>query len=666
MHGRNNAGSGVSPSNISTDVSGAFEYLDRYCSSGVETGFGSRVSSRGLSPLPDSPVNNVAAPPPGRWVPIAPPAEMLSSPPAKDDAAEGVATRLWRYIKGGMDRVMENMLEPNRSSRPPTNASGSEPILEVVRLSEPFPQGAGSAVASRGLVYDDNSYLYHEEDEEDELDMEDLDVRVDLSSALRAYRKSPNECFGHLVAAALAGRSVENPVTAEELKEARLNPYLVRMLLESNKLNLDDYNVQQELQRCIDALISTEVDRVPQAVFEYLLPLFKPRFVRLDAEQYSVVESSGFEFVQLLYECPHLFTGSKHFIRMNNACCGWHLAVFVMVISALAEVLCNVGIALVSVHWLTSAPESYYALYTAIVYGAGYASHLIAMILLMRARERNRVFGNVIFPFPSPHLHVLPVVPLYNIVSIVTYVRYCFVNRGGLFVDIIHDITAAQVLSTVCFCLCLAVPQFMCQMYLVSTVDGELAFNKRYPFRMLSTAVCATYLLALLRLCWIFTTQTSINNFGFACYSFHSKRIIQRYSALLRMVYAASLFLLELNVFIFVVTVTSAKQCHNYEKMVLSAMSIVSFVAIFVFLVLRGHTVFRIAWALIPLTGLQIALVVHKGKDYPPECPKNRETPEYGRHFQILVCFVPLLFLVLWLLQLCYVFVVKKRICSLF
>ncbi|RNC30332.1 hypothetical protein TcCL_Unassigned07154, partial [Trypanosoma cruzi] len=145
-----------------------------------------------------------------------------------------------------------------------------------------------------------------------------------------------------------------------------------------------------------------------------------------------------------------------------------------MILSTVLEIFCITGIILALIEWVTLNDERFegvFGYYTALVYGIGYAAHLIGMIFLMRGKARNAVYGKMICAFPSPHLLVVPVVPLYNLVSIFTYVRYRKANRCGKYVVILHDIVAAQVLSSLCFALCVAMPQFIYQSIVV--VDNK-------------------------------------------------------------------------------------------------------------------------------------------------------------------------------------------------
>ncbi|CCD14224.1 unnamed protein product, partial [Trypanosoma congolense IL3000] len=606
MHGRHDGFAGDTQLNDSSDISGVFEYLDQRTLPGSSLSFASMSSHSPPASGPASPMGRQSGPSPvvprgRRWMSLPLPSSRERQP------EEGAAARAWRLARKGITNFMENLLEPRGTEQTSANEGRNEPILEVVRMSEPFAQG-GNIVGQRAAI-SEGFYFPPAEEEYDDSYSEEPIVEIDLVSALRAYRKNPNECFGHLVAASLSGRTANNLVTADELKEARLNPYLVCMLLESERLNVSDSEVQREVQRCVDALITTEVERVPRAIFERLVSLFKPPFVRLSDEQHKIVKDSGFEFVQLLYEYPHLSAGGSLCWRSNDTVCSLQFNLFVMVLNTMAEMLCQAGFGLVLMHWMgatTLESHGNYGLYTAIMYGVGYASHLIAMIFLMRGRERQCVYGKMDYAFPSPHLLVLPVVPLYNVVSIVTFVRYSLANRGGMYVAIIHDIKTAQTLSSMSFVTCVAVPQFMCQMFLTSTGNTTSEFNKHFSYSLLSSGVVVTYFMALLRLLWTFTTKTSINYFGFACYSFQSSCFMQRNSALLHMVYSSLPFVLQLNILALVTELTNIGECEgSIVKIVLSGISIVTYLAVFVLLVLRREIVFRIAWVLIPLVALQ-------------------------------------------------------------
>ncbi|ORC91537.1 uncharacterized protein TM35_000051330 [Trypanosoma theileri] len=594
------------------------------------------------------------------------------------NAVRNRAADVVRRATKGANNLIERLLEPHGTDSNNTNnagdgrngtlslqlvcMNGTNPTYSNPALLTNFDEDAFNGDPSADPNNEKEDYVEEEEEEEEE-DLEPLRVEIDLPSTLRAYRKNPNECFGHLVGAALSSRSPEDPVTGVELREARRNPYLVRMVIDSNLLDLNDELVHSEVQRCVDSLIPPEVQRVPQGVYEYLPSLFKLPFVRLNSKQYEVLKDSGFEFVTLLCEYPHILPpGRFNSIRLNYVNRSWYIDLFLMLVNIFTEIFCITSIVLVTVHYMMVDGGEYqsYGYYTVTMYGVGYAANLIGMIFLMRGKERDTVYGKMLCGFPSPHLHVVPVVPLYNIVSFITYLRYRMAKRRGGHIAVIHDILIAQILSSLCFALCLAMPQFIFQRYInAADVYIPVRIGHNYSFVLLYIAVISTCFIVLLRMLRVFLTYDSINCFGFACFGFHGDRIIERHSAILRMVYLCCLFVFELNVFFLVLGSMGVSDCAGKAvvTIVISGISTFLLVLVFGFLLLWHETVFRIMWSLIPLTLLQIALLAYKSTVSAGTCELITVAKGSWLLFPDIIWALLFFFLLLLLIQGIYVFV---------
>ncbi|EKF31915.1 hypothetical protein MOQ_004245 [Trypanosoma cruzi marinkellei] len=577
-------------------------------------------------------------------------------------------TRLWSTVQNkaleafrnaavSAGHLLERMLEPPVGNGNPSQDVSSLQVVYTNGSNEPFD--ALNHITH--LTLDD----LPDEEEEEEEELETPRIEIDLVSTLQAYCKNPSDCFGHLVAAALSSRSKENPVTGDELREARLNPYLVRMIIDSRCLDLEDKTVHAEIQRCVDAVIPSESGRVSLSVYEYLPSLLKLNFVRLSPERYAVMKDSGFEFLKLLCEYPHVLPpGRLNSIRLNYVHSTCYFDFFTMILSMVLEIFCITGIILALIRWVALSGDNFdsvFGYYTALVYGIGYAAHLIGMIFLMRGKARNAVYGKMICAFPSPHLLVVPVVPLYNLVSIFTYVRYRKANRCGKYVVILHDIVAAQVLSSLCFVLCVAMPQFLYQSIVVFDNRKLYPISKEHFFKLLTASTILTFLVSILRMLRALATYDSINCFGFACFGYQRERIIEKHSAIVRMIHVLCFFLFELNVSFLVLGALSVSDCKtkSITTIAMAGASILILLVLFFLLLLSHESVFRLMWALLPLTPLQIALFVYQYCTLDGNCRfiivRNGNVALF-----CFVMWVLFLFLALWAMQYFVVFLSRK------
>ncbi|KAH8617875.1 hypothetical protein ERJ75_000331600 [Trypanosoma vivax] len=594
-----------------------------------------------------------------------------SRAPVKERSVQATAMKVLKYAAGGVATLFGGLLRSRES-----NDGGEEDdhFLQIIHTNEPLATSSEAACEVRSVNKVLNCsdvgvqrYGSDGEGEEEEEEEEPLRVEIDLVSTLRAYAKTPNDCFGHLVAAALYSRSADNLVSGAELKEAQLNPYLVQMLVECDFLNVSDVDVHQEVQRCVDSLIPAGGSRVSQDVCAYLASFFKLHFIRLNREQHRVVKGSGFEFVQLLSEHSHvvppdpLGIGSlKQLLQL------WYVDILAMLFNIFFECLCIVGIILVLLYWVLPAKASDVenrGFFTAICYGIGYAAHLICMIFLMRGKERDTVYGEMVCSFPSPHLHVVPVIPLYNIVSVVAYLRNRLADGGVQHLAAMHDIVAAQILSSLCFSHCVAVPQVIFQTYLGERKETSSYHLDHDSFRLLSTAVGLTYLISMCRLLRMFSMFNSINSLGFACFGPRAEQIIEQSSALIRMAYVSGLLVFEANIFVLVVASENMYRCNTYAVLfaTLSGISLAVLCATYLFLSPGKRSRFHVAWTLVPLTCLHVGSLIYSKTDDMSKCGMFDGFRGVSFNFWHASWLPVFCFLVLWLIQVLIVHVGKRR-----
>ncbi|RNE97594.1 hypothetical protein TraAM80_09380 [Trypanosoma rangeli] len=571
------------------------------------------------------------------------------------------ATTAISFAAGSAFRLLETLLEPQAEKENPSQDAYLLQVVQGEDRCEPFD----TANYITRLNAEDLSDEEEEEEEDEEFGI--TRIEIDLVSTLRAYRKNPSDCFGHLVLAALSSRSEEHPVTCEELKEARLNPYLVCMIIKSGALDVSDECVHAEIQRCVDTVIPSEADRVSLSVYEYLLSLLKLDFVRLSSEQYALMKDSGFEFLKLLCENPHVLPpGRLNSVRLNYVQSTWCVDVFTMILNMSLELFCVISIVLVIKYRIGTkrgASESTFGYYTALVYGIGYAAHLIGMIFVMRGKVRHVVYGKMLCPFPSPHLLVVPVIPLYNMVSIFTYVRHRKGQQNRNCVAILHDIVAAQLLSSLCFSLCVAMPQIIYQSFVLADIGTLIRYDpQHYSHWLLTVSAISTTWVCILRMFRALATYDSINCFGFACFGFQGGRIIEPHSAIVRMVHISCLFLFELNISFLVMGAMSVVSCkkESIVTMALAGASLLVLLVLLILLLLSRESVFRLMWALLPLTLLQISIFIYQNREVGFFCRYLEVLNGSLSLFRFLIWAVFSFFMTLWVVQVVVLFVARK------
>ncbi|KAG5495167.1 hypothetical protein JKF63_02222 [Porcisia hertigi] len=443
---------------------------------------------------------------------------------------------------------------------------------------------------------------------------------VDLLSALRGYQSNPTEPFGHLVAAALASRSQEMPVRGFEVAAAEHNPYLVRLIVDSGSLDMMDVEAQRNVQETMDELVSINDSELNPVIYDYLISFFRMPFVRLSHKQYITLKRSGFEYIKLMYDHQHVLPEeSLHSILINQSRTMGILNLIFMAVLLSTIVLSTLAIALVLVHWVKAGGGALqsFGIYTLVAFGGGWALNLIFMVCTVRSRQNELQYepetrGKEYLRMPSSYAAVVPVLPLFDILCIITYVRALKQKRMILG----HNIVACSRLSGIFYAVLFAFPHLIIQSYfnnIETSIKPE--YQHHWTYYLLLTATVTQWCVALFGYAWLLFTHDSIDGLGFACFNRGKlAHPLEQHSAVAHLLHFVMASLLETNVFL--VTVTAIKlssiTCCVYLIIiiVLSSVTIVYILVVYLVIILTPGSPVRISFSCVPLFLMQVVLLV--------------------------------------------------------
>lgn len=443
---------------------------------------------------------------------------------------------------------------------------------------------------------------------------------VDLLSALRGYRSSPTEAFGHLVAAALASRSREVPVRGFEVAAAAHHPYLVRLILDSGTLDVDDAEAQQHVQETLDGLISTENGVLSPAIYEYLNSFLRMPFVRLSHAQYTLLKRSGFEYIKLMYDHQHVLPEEHiHSILIHQSRLMHCVNIAFMLIHLCANTMCTVSFAIVLANWMRIEGGAYqnYGFYTLIVFGGGWALNLIFTMCAVRSHEDERRYeprdvDRERLSMPSPYVAVVPVLPLFDIMCVIAYIRA--LQRKRMILS--HNILTCSRLSGIFHAMMYAFPQLITQTYFNNIeVEIKAPLRHRWSYTMLLVTTVTQWSVALLRYAWSMFTHDSIDGFGFACFNQgKAPHPLERHNGVAHVLHYVMASVMETNVYLLSATAIQlpVETCGSYigTVLIISSVCIAYSLILYLALISTDGMSVRISFSCAPLVFAQVALLV--------------------------------------------------------
>jgi hypothetical protein len=439
-------------------------------------------------------------------------------------------------------------------------------------------------------------------------------IAVELVSALEAYQGAPNEYYGSIVQAALAQRGPEDPIGGRELRWASGNPYLMQLVLASGALDVDDPDVQAIVQREVEVTIRAKersvlsgrdgrrqpIDekshrlRLDPSVAGYLKMLFVLPSSRINADQVALLEDSGFEFVKLLHDHPHIMrdVAKPPWWQLKPYEEHRHVDLMASVLGMALILVDLASIIAIAIHWWQSRTNFGY--WTILLALGGWVVTLVVVIVFESTKVDSSFYDERLAEFPSSNVKLVPVLPTLEMILVWNIVRYYIAARRDkrAYFVVTHDLHANFAVLFILHSQCHSFPQLLLQNYLF--VWGSFNEPDYIFFRILvvTTSIsCCTSLLLFLRRIACFR---SVNGAGFSVFGAEGSEanFDSRGEFFPKVITFILIYMLEYNVFFVIVAVMNVSSCSTTVLVWIGIIGliIVAVIVILVFSLAKGKS----------------------------------------------------------------------------
>eukprot|EP00796_Vickermania_ingenoplastis_P001595 gene1595-972_t len=416
-----------------------------------------------------------------------------SSSVPSEEQAPGALQRYGGALIQGARQLVRALARDNRKRSNHPN----EPISSESERSE--EEGSLDYGASQFQEETDpNAFIENEEPVVDD------EVGVDLRETISQYRRTPDSFYLNIILAALRSGVVVDGVL---VAEANGCPTLLQVLMESDTILEDDEDLQSIIQEEINRVLSGDPyngDYVPATEAAYLHTLCRVHFARVNMRQMVLMRYSGFSFIEILVDYPHLLqnaTSPKSWqIRVFRT--GYFFHTIIHLLGWIPTVLLNPAIFVMCVYWFLSDQKT-----TAT--GQSSATSLAEQNKI-RVYARSASWG-----YPDNYYVMFPILPLYKLILAIACLKYDNLPDNKRYIVIRHDLYAGVSIQQMAEGLYAATPQLVLQLFLYATVDD-------HPRVMKITLHCLVAVAIISAFCGMFsyiryaTYSHSCDTFGFA------------------------------------------------------------------------------------------------------------------------------------------------------
>lgn len=342
--------------------------------------------------------------------------------------------------------------------------------------------------------------------------------QINLREAVLQYLRTPEELYINIILATLKTGTTQ--VNADVFRAAAGCPLLVKTFLDSGYADLDDPAVHDILQHELDMVLDgdpyhNEMFEADQA--DYLRCLCNVKSLRINQRQLVLMRYSGFEFIKMLFDCPHLRSDmvvSRHCLyamfrvtHIVNITASW--------LNLLVNLVFTASVIWMAVNWFRTSNQRNNGFWTLICYGAGYVVMLVSS--LRAEQDKVKQYENQIWPYPDNNLIIIPVVPVFQIALVITALRYEVAADKVRFFVLRYDLRNGVAIQLICHGLCHAIPQTIVQLFLFTERETEHKSQKETVcFWLLIGSASASFFMAVFAYVRTATFCHSCDTFGFA------------------------------------------------------------------------------------------------------------------------------------------------------
>ncbi|KEG12962.1 hypothetical protein DQ04_01301060 [Trypanosoma grayi] len=399
------------------------------------------------------------------------------------------------------------------------------------------------------------------------------DIAVDLREVILQYRRTPDEVYLRIILAALYFGEVQ--INGDVLRAAAGSRELIMMLLKSDKVNVDDLDVQQIIQAEIDAVMVPALacgSNIAQDTVSYLALLCRVPSATLTKEQVRLCHNAGFDFIKVLHENPH--------VLRNISPPRWIVARFLDICYILDMVMTWFGLiatllGLMCVAWLiyfwisNDYPRCGY--WTILCYVIGYVVSIVVVMVSEQGRIRD--YEDRLWDYPDNTLKVVPCIPVFEIALMYVTLRYELLRENGRYFviryDLYNGLSNVLIIHTFFF----ATPQLLVQYYISRLYEpSSLDF---IGYKLLVGVNYALYGMSM----YIFLRKVlfnySCNSYGFAVVALKQAPVMS-VDITTRILIVMTVFYLECNVVAVILSISFIKSCEVLEIILISVAAVVT------------------------------------------------------------------------------------------
>ncbi|ORC88257.1 uncharacterized protein TM35_000171290, partial [Trypanosoma theileri] len=234
------------------------------------------------------------------------------------------------------------------------------------------------------------------------------EIAVDLRETILQYKRTPDDVYMRIILAALNYGEIQ--VGGDLFRAAYGNHELMKVLMESGKVNYADPYVQEIIQKEINSMVVPDAacgGRISPEKIGYLALLCHAPSATLTKEQACLFRHAGFEFVKMLHENPHLLRNLPPprwiVARILDVC--YFLDMVVTWLGLMATLVNLACVGWIVYFWLVDGPIQY-GNFTILCYVVGYVVSIVAVMVSEEGRIRD--YEDRLWDYPDNTLKVIP------------------------------------------------------------------------------------------------------------------------------------------------------------------------------------------------------------------------------------------------------------------
>lgn len=311
-------------------------------------------------------------------------------------------------------------------------------------------------------------------EDEDERSSEE----VDLVETIYQYKLSQQQFHLNIIQQTLIHQGVK--VDGALLSVAEGCPAVFQALLDHGEVDLTDPSVPESIQHEIDLILSGnpfEGDLIHSSDLGYLRTLCSIPSSRISVQQMVLLRYSGFSFIEILMDFPHLEHVEdikfKHNCRMQWCRMGLSCFRLYNSLALIPTLLLNPSIFFTCIYWIVIRKElnGYWSF---LCYFVGFVAGVIATIRSERHKQEKYSRMSTRMYFPDHNYVMFPLINLYKLNLWFRIVHYEHLSDRAHYIIIRHDLLRAHSIQQTSEALYSALPQLILQLFLFSTYNAPL------------------------------------------------------------------------------------------------------------------------------------------------------------------------------------------------